>query len=381
MKEYKAHNGKIRQSTLLILIIPLVLLLISLSGCRNKLSNEVKIGAILPLTGQGAVLGKSYQNSMDIGVEYVNTQNKKDLVKIIYEDSQANSSKAVTAAQKLIRIDKVDILILSNANVVDAVLPVAIENKIPVLAITSTPNITRKSDLVFRIWLSESEQIEKIAGYIKDQGFSRVGVLFINNDYGLQVKDIIDAKIHDRIVYQNFYSPDLSDFKNDIVKIKNNNVDAIYILGNPPDYISMIKTIRENNIQATVLGTSALTVAFVREQLGSLVEKNVIFSGPEIIANQQNYNPLSVYFTDQYKTKFGQDPDWYYGFCFDQIVFLSMALELRREANEISLLNSMKNVKTFDGVNGKIKMDDSGDAVSPVTLFKQSNKVLIPINK
>lgn len=317
---------------------------------------------------------------MNLGVEYVNNQNNSELFKIIFEDSQANSSKAVSAAQKLIRVDKVDILILANSNVVDAVLPIAIENKIPTLVITSTPNITQKSDVVFRIWLSESEQIEKIAEYITNQNFSRIGVLSINNDYGLEVKEILDSKIHSRIVYQNLYSPDLSDFKNDIIKINNMNVDAIYILGNPADYISMIKTIRETNIKATVFGTSALTVGFVREQLGSLIENNVIFSGPEIIASQQTYNQISKYFIEQYKTNFGSEPDWYYGFCFDQIIFISNALTLIRETEENNILEAMKLIKSFDGVNGKINIDNSGDAVSPVTLFKQSNQILIPIN-
>lgn len=364
----------------LFILIQFILLLGPLSGCSNNATNEVKIGAILPLTGQGAALGKSYQNSMNLGVEYVNSQNTSELIKIIFEDSQANSSKAVSAAQKLIRVDKIDILILANSNVVDAVLPIAIENKIPTLVITSTPNITKKSDLVFRIWLSESEQIDKIAEYITNQNFSRIGILSINNDYGLEVNEIIDSIIHSRIVYQNLYSPDLSDFKNDIIKINNMNVDAIYILGNPADYISMIKTIRETNIKATVFGTSALTVGFVREQLGSLIENNVIFSGPEIIANQQNYNQISKYFIEQYKTNFGSDPDWYYGFCFDQIIFISNALTLKRETNENNILKAMKLIKSFDGVNGKIKIDNSGDAVSPVTLFKQSNQILIPIN-
>ena len=158
------------------------------------------------------------------------------------------------------------------------------------------------------------------------------------------------------------------------------NVDAIYILGNPADYISMIKTIRETNIKATVFGTSALTVGFVREQLGSLIENNVIFSGPEIIASQQTYNQISKYFIEQYKTNFGSEPDWYYGFCFDQIIFISNALTLIRETEENNILEAMKLIKSFDGVNGKINIDNSGDAVSPVTLFKQSNQILIPIN-
>ena len=106
----------------LFILIQFILLLGPLSGCSNNATNEVKIGAILPLTGQGAALGKSYQNSMNLGVEYVNNQNNSELFKIIFEDSQANSSKAVSAAQKLIRVDKVDILILANSNVVDAVL-------------------------------------------------------------------------------------------------------------------------------------------------------------------------------------------------------------------------------------------------------------------
>ena len=80
---------------------------------RQGQANIVKIGAILPLTGDAAQYGKACRCGMDLAVKQLNAQGGvlgKTLC-IIYEDSQAVPSTAVSAINKLIAVDGVKLII------------------------------------------------------------------------------------------------------------------------------------------------------------------------------------------------------------------------------------------------------------------------------
>jgi len=108
MKRITWHKGFL---TFLILCVLSALLVIS--GCSKKEPREIRIGAVLPLTGSAAVWGQNAKMGLEIALEEVNAaggpQGKK--VKIIYEDSQSEPTKAVSALQKLISTDRVPVVI------------------------------------------------------------------------------------------------------------------------------------------------------------------------------------------------------------------------------------------------------------------------------
>lgn len=56
------------------IIVTLILsfLLLALGGCGKKEENVIKIGAILPLTGQSAQYGKWIQEALELGKEEIN---------------------------------------------------------------------------------------------------------------------------------------------------------------------------------------------------------------------------------------------------------------------------------------------------------------------
>ena len=100
-------------------LITVLALSLVLSGClktseEKEVKEEViKIGVILPLTGNAAVYGLSAKEGIDLSLEDINNTGgiNGKTIQMIYEDSQCDSTKAVSAAHKLINIDKVQIII------------------------------------------------------------------------------------------------------------------------------------------------------------------------------------------------------------------------------------------------------------------------------
>src|SRR5438309_1367757 len=77
-------------------------------------NNEpIKIGFIGPLTGDGAVYGEPYRNMVVMAVEEINKAGGVDgkSIEVVYEDGKCNGKDGANAAQKLVNVDKVQVII------------------------------------------------------------------------------------------------------------------------------------------------------------------------------------------------------------------------------------------------------------------------------
>jgi len=83
-----------------IVCILIVLLCIS---CSKKDKETIKIGAALPLTGDGAVYGQFAKMAIDLAVNEINANPKRDIkVVIIYEDTKLDPKESTNAVSKMI---------------------------------------------------------------------------------------------------------------------------------------------------------------------------------------------------------------------------------------------------------------------------------------
>lgn len=110
-----------------------VFLLIILFSCSNNNNNTIKIGAILPLTGDAAQWGKPVQNSTMLAEKEINDAGGIDerKIEIRYEDSQADPAKGVSAMQNLVTNYKPMAIIGAVASSVSlAIAPIADRYKV-----------------------------------------------------------------------------------------------------------------------------------------------------------------------------------------------------------------------------------------------------------
>lgn len=126
-----------------------VALIISL-GCAKKQPEEIKIGAILPLTGDGAKYGEEAKNGIELALEEL----KDSKIKVFYEDDQGTSSGAVNAFNKLVASVKAPVIIgPMYSSTALAVAPLAEKNKVVILSPSaSSPELTKAGDYFFRNW-------------------------------------------------------------------------------------------------------------------------------------------------------------------------------------------------------------------------------------
>jgi branched-chain amino acid transport system substrate-binding protein len=168
-------------------------LLIAPSGVLAQAGSKgtVKVGVLLPLTGNTAWAGKTNRIAAAIAAEEVNAQDLAGgyKVELVIGDSQCEPRAAHDQAQRLISQEKVQLLIgewCSSASV--AVAQVANDEKIPLLVNISTADQIAGDAGAYAFQSSMQNrysQQREAALLEKDFKFDSVAIIVENNDFGL----------------------------------------------------------------------------------------------------------------------------------------------------------------------------------------------------
>ena len=151
--------------------------IIFFTSCGKKTESKnasetqvIKIGAILPLTGNIAYFGEYEKNALEVAMSRIKNKINGKLIEVVYEDSENNPQKAVSAINKLINNDKVVAVVTQMTNVSYAIAPIAQKNKIILLTLAMDPKVSAIGDYIFRIYESITDESKRLAEYfIKEE--------------------------------------------------------------------------------------------------------------------------------------------------------------------------------------------------------------------
>jgi len=262
----------------------------STSGVRTSdnsyAGKTLKLGAILSITGQGSVYGPSSREGMELAVEQINKSGGVNgaTINLTVRDDASMQSQSAQVAQAMIQTDQDLALLgptLSNSAV--AVHPLAENQHIPILAVSTTginivPNCNFPSTLgcryVFRDSLGEETAIpDNVKSYAADAK-PTTGVLLVARDdkFSIDGGKIVEATVGKygitlkKTIGFNKTEPDLSSYVTQAVQL---NPDVIFItsLGGIPAEI--MHEARKQGWQGQFLGGNSFNTATVSKDAGA----------------------------------------------------------------------------------------------------------------
>jgi len=363
-------------------IFSLVVILLIICGliwvsCQKKVEEKVvKIGAVLVLTGPDAKAGQSAKQGIEMAVEEINASGgvKSRKIKVIYEDDGGEPQKSVSAVQKLINVDKV-LAILGPmwSSCVLAVAPIVESKGVVILSPTaSSPKITYAGDYIFRNTYSDAIEGAKTAEFAsKELKYGKAGILFINNDYGVGLKDAFKRKFEElggKIVIDEGYDPKTTDFRTILVKVKERSPEVIYIAGYS-EMGQLLRQMRETGIKIPVLSCIMFEISDIAKVAGKAAE-GVIYAYPSY--DPEKGNEITLKFAKKFKEKYGTLPDPEAAFSYDAVKILALAMEKGGFTSE-DIKNALYKIKGYNGITGKTSFDENGDVIKPVGFKRVHN--------
>lgn len=313
------------------MLISLVVFSILISGCGSESSSSqnssseasgsnsdsvIKIGVILPLSGNMAVSGEMMKKGIELATEEYNSMNKfpnNSKIELLIYDDRANPSEGVSVAQKLIGENVSAILGPYNSSVALAVKDIISNAQIPFLTVgTAADAMTEGNvDWYFRAHAYNGLQAEKFADFIVNKlGSKRVAFLYSNDDYGKGLSEQVKTFLNEmgaEIVADEAYNPGNRDFSPSLTKIKAKNPDAIATIALGEEAAIIAKQAKTNGIPGNkIVGVGQ----FDRPDFYELSAGGG--EGVYFMFWFDKNNPLvpeAAVFAELYQNKYNQEPD------------------------------------------------------------------------
>lgn len=272
-------------------------------GRKSEIQERsLKIGAILPLTGDLAGLGEEAQRGMELARDDSKNPNS---IQIIYEDDQTLVPAAIVkAANKLIIIDTVDAALLLTVQEIKPTAPLFNNARIPaVVAWDSNIFIRGAGDYIFSNGFSTEKTGEHMAEYaFHELKLKRVAIVYNIDAWSEIISEAFRNRFTElggEIVAEQKHPYETTDYRTTLAKLKEIRPDGVYLpIASPTGFTRLL-------IQAKQLGLSGARLS------GDGLIQDVI-QNSEGAAERAYYTDVwaeeSSELTAKYKNKYNKDP-------------------------------------------------------------------------
>lgn len=357
-----------KKNLIIIVVIALVLIVGYIAFGPQANGEVVKIGVILPLTGDAAAYGEPGRNVVQMAADEINAQGGIDgrPIALIIEDGKCNGTDAASAMQKLVNVDRVKVVIggfCSGESL--AAAPIANANKVLLFSPSaSSPDLTNAGDYFFRNYPSDAAQGSVMAEVAYDKGWETVAVIYEQTDYASGVFKAFEARytsLGGQIILIESFVPDTKDFRTSVAKLKATGADALLISTQVPAAAEIIlKQIQEQGWSPQLIVNDVFAGGDIPANNPTLVEGALTAEFGYDAAS-----PSFQKFVSDYTSRFGTAPEWlsYAQTEYDAVYMLADAMtEVGEDADK--LVDWLYNSKGWTGISGVVEFDANGDRTS-----------------
>ncbi|MCR4328516.1 MAG: ABC transporter substrate-binding protein [Patescibacteria group bacterium] len=224
--------------------------------------SPITIGFIAPLTGDGAALGQNEKVAVELAVSEVNMAGGIGgrPLNVIYEDGQCTGKVASNAANKLINVDNVPVILggLCSGETMSFAAAAEQAKRVVLSPCSSAPAITDAGDYIFRDYPSDLFQGAFGAKYVYEQlGKRKAAIVYVKSDYGVGLDKVFREEFTNlggTIVADEGYDQAARDLRTQLTKVKASNPDIVYFVGYTEGSTVGLKQAADLNLGVSMFG-------------------------------------------------------------------------------------------------------------------------------
>jgi len=348
----------------------MICLVLVTSFCQA--ADTIKIATVLPETGKGGKEGTDYVEAARFTVREINQQGGLlgRQVELIEFDNKSMPLGSKLAAKKAVKAGVAGVIgaIWSSNSL--AMAPVLQAAEIPMISPVSTnPDVTLVGDYIFRACFIDPFQGAVMAKFaIHDIG-AKTAVVFVNanSKYSTGLAKVFVHWFRDlggKILWEGDYLDEETDFSPLLKKVEMLKPDVIFVPGRLADSGLIISQARKTGLSATFLGGDGWgekMYEYAKERLhGNYYSSHW---HPEV------HSQKSRDFVGKYQKKHGS-VFVRHALSYDTVHLLADAIRRANSPAPNRIRDALAATKDFQGVTGKITLNQNGDPVKSAVVLK-----------
>lgn len=296
-------------------------------------AQDVTIGALMPLTGALGEYGEHSLNGVKLAAEQINEAGGVlgREMNVAIGDTQTNPQAGVLAAKQLVATNNVVGMVgaLASGVTIPVARSVSSVSGIPQISSASTaPAITTldDNDFLFRSTPHDALQGIVLADVVKEAGYDRVAIIYVNNDYGQGLAEAFEesfAELGGSVTASLAYEEKQASYRGELSQAAKGDPEALVQIAYPGDGVPMLKQAIEEGFFTKFVFTDGMKSVDMTKAIPAQYLEGSIGTSPEAPETDAKGR-----FDAAYRERYGELPPLpYIDTAYDATYLLALAIE------------------------------------------------------
>ena len=346
-------------------------------------AGTIRIGGLFSVTGPAAFIGDPAKKTLEMLVKETNRKggiNGMKLETVIY-DTGGDPTKAVQLAARLIRDDKVNVIVgPSTTGETMAVIPLVEKAKIPMISSAAGGKIVDPvKHWVFKAAASDHIAVEKLLNYVYSKNQKRIALLTVSDGFGTSGREQLKAYAAKRgftVVADEVFAPKDTDMTPQLTKIRGIKPDAIVCWALNPAMAIITRSVKQLDIKLPLYMSHGTATTKYIELAGEAADGVIHPAGKMAIYDSlPQSDPQAKLLKDyyvEYKKLYGEEATTFGGYAYDAFQLIVSAVKKGNPTPE-QIRNGIEQAKNLPSVSGIFTMtpkDHNGLDLSSLVMVK-----------
>jgi ABC-type branched-subunit amino acid transport system substrate-binding protein len=330
------------------------------------------VGTLFPMAGPGAENGIMFTNGAALALEHLRADKiLKRPIELRAEDSRATPQGGATGMTKLVSVDEAVWVLIGFTGVSKAAAPIGERAKVITVNGGGTgPDLAGLSPYFWNVIPLLTNEVQAIIPWMGKQGYKRIGLIYLDDPAGLGTKRELEAglpKIGATLAGTYAVPASAQQFGGVAARLRDDKVDAIYVLTYGIQHAQIIKQLRDNGLTQQIMASasSALPSVFSTPETDGLVYTSQV-------AKWDSDDAVTKRFVTDWRAKHKADPNTYNQNYYNALrLFGLLASSLEKAGKPVNgdnLRSEMLRVRKFSFVGGEGTFDDKGCISMPMQI-------------
>lgn len=261
-----------------LLSLSTALTLLAVAGAASAADCKITVGLVMELTGPAGEYGQAGAKSVEMAFKDINDAGGVRGCTLVTDtrDSQSQGNVAVDAATQLVQVKKVPVVIggiISSVSIPILTSVTAPAKVVQVSPASSSPTLTalgrdgKTNGMFFRTITSDALQGVAAGQYAIDQGFKKLAIIHVNNDFGVNMVNEFTRSykaLGGEIVSVTPYNEKQSSYQSEVTAAMSGSPDGLYLVGTPVDGATIARAwISQGGVQKFLLNDGMNSPDFI----------------------------------------------------------------------------------------------------------------------
>lgn len=345
------------------------------------LAQDIKIGAVLSVTGPASFLGDPEEKTLKMYVEEINAKGgiKGRKLQLITYDDGGDANKARTFATRLVEEDKVVAMVGgSTTGTTMAMGPVFEDAQIPFISLAGAVVIIEPlKKFVFKTPHTDRMACEKIFEDMKKRGLTKIGMISGTDGFGKSMRDEcvkVNARFGVEILAEESYGPRDTDMTPQLTNLKAKaGIQAVVNPGFGQGPAIVTRNFRQLGMTMPLYQSHGVASKQFIELAGEAANGVRLPAAALLVADKlpasDPQKPVAQAYAKKFQDATKQPVSTFGGHAYDGLMILAGAIE-RGGSDPKKIRDEIEKTKGFMGTAGIFTMSPTDHMGLDLTAFK-----------